>query len=176
MAIDFRELAARLSCREFAEAEGMRIRHNRIACPLHGGHDYNMALNDDGSAYCYVCHKAADVVQLASALWRMNQRDAAVELNQRFRLGLQAETVNAAELDRRRREREAARQAEAEAKRSEALEWGKACDAERAARTAIERFTEADVDTPAFDLALRRLCDAQQRCDMLSARVEVGNP
>lgn len=172
-AIDFRELAARLSCREFAEAE-MKLRRGRAQCPFHGGEHFNLAFQRDGHCHCFVCGRTADVVQLASAWWRMNQRDAAVELNERFRLGLQAERVDGAELDRRRRERQGAQELLRAAKRADDKAWGKACDAERAARAAIEGFTEADADTPAFDLALRRLCDAQQRCDMLSARVEVN--
>ena len=52
---------------------------------------------------------------------------------------------------------------------AEAKEWIAACDAERAAQTAIEGFTQADADGTDFDQALRRLCAAQTRCDVLQA-------
>lgn len=171
--IEFKDVSRLLSCREFAEAEGLPIRGGRTRCPLHGGRNFNFALLDDGRAYCHVCHRAADVVQLAAAVWHMSQRDAAVELNERFHLGLAGESLTDAERERRRRDRERARDLQILKRRAEAAEWSAACDAERAARAALERFTEADAETPAFDLALKRLADAQMQCELLQAeRVE----
>lgn len=167
--IEFRDVARLVSCRDVAEAEGLQIRHNRIACPFHNGTGYNFALYDDGRGHCFVCGRDADSVALAAAVWHTNQRDAAVEMNARFRLGLTGESMTPAERDRREQARKEARDLQQRIKQAEAQEWSAACDAERAAQAAIERFTEADADTPAFDQALTRLCAAQLRCEVLQA-------
>ena len=170
--IEFKDVARLLSCREFAEAEGLRMRGGRGVCPFHAGaHNYNLAFKPDGHCYCYKCGRVADVVQYASAVWRCSQLDAAAELNERFHLGLAGESLTDAERERRRRDRERARDLQMLKRRAEAAEWSAACDAERAARAALERFTEADAETPAFDLALKRLADAQMRCELLQAEV-----
>lgn len=168
--IEFKDVARLLTCRSFAEAEGMKLRGGRAVCPFHSGADgFNLAFMADGHCHCHRCGRTADVVQLAAAVWRLPQREAAAELNQRFHLGLEAEAVNAAELERRRRDRERERAAQVRRRRAEAVEWSAACDAERDARRALERFTEAEADTPAFNAALKRLADAQMRCELLQA-------
>ena len=168
--IEFKDVARLLSCRQFAEAEGLRIQGGRLQCPFHGGHHYNLAFCNDGQrVYCHKCGRSGDVVGLAAAVWHTSQRDAAVELNERFKLGLTGETLTPAERDRREQAREEARDLQRRIKQTEAQEWSAACDAEKAAQAAIERFTEADADTPAFDQALKRLCKAQLRCDVLQA-------
>lgn len=168
--IEFADVARLLDCKTFAEAEGLRMRGGRAVCPFHAGADgYNLAFKPSGRCHCYRCHKTADVVQLASAVWHTNQRDAAQELNARFKLGLTGESMTPAERDRREQARKEARDLQQRIKQAEAQEWSAACDAERAAQAAIERFTEADADTPAFDQALTRLCAAQLRCEVLQA-------
>lgn len=167
--IDFKSVARLVSCRDVAEAEGLAIRHNRIACPFHGGKSFNFALYADGRGHCFVCGRDADSVGLAAAVWRIDQRDAAVELNARFNLGLTGETLTTAERDRREQARRDARDLQQRIKQAEAQEWSAACDAERAAQAAIERFTEADADTVEFSQALQRLCAAQTRCEVLQA-------
>lgn len=167
--IDFKSVARLVSCRDVCEFEGLAIRHNRIACPFHGGKGYNFALYDDGRGHCFVCGRDADSVGLAAAVWRMNQRDAAVELNARFNLGLTGETLTPTERERREQARREARDLQERVKRAEAQEWSAACDAERAAQAAIERFTAADADKPEFNQALQRLCTAQLHCEMLQA-------
>lgn len=97
--------------------------------------------------------------------------DAARTLNDVFHLGLEAETVNAAELDRRRREREAARQAEAEAKAAEAKLYGAAADELRDAETALQRFETAPDWTPALTAAVKRLALAQDKWQNLWANI-----
>lgn len=168
--IEFQVVARLLSCREFAEAEGLRMRGGRTVCPFHAGADgYNLAFYGDGRCHCHRCGRTADVVQLAAATWHVGQREAAAELNARFKLGLAGETMTQAERDRRdqaRRDEKARREAEREA---EAREWASACEAEQSARHAIEQYTEADADKAEFSQALQRLCAAQQRCDMLEA-------
>lgn len=168
--IEFRDVATALSCREFAEAEGLRICGGRLQCPFHGGHNFNLALVNGGQrVYCHKCGRSGDVVTLAAAVWRTSQRDAAVELNTRFNLGLTGETLTAEERNRREAERQHERDLREAERQADVNEWSAACDAERAAQAAMERFTAADVDKAEFDQALRRLAAAQQRCDALQA-------
>ena len=174
MAIEFKDVARLLTCRQFAEAEGMRIQGGRAVCPFHGGKHYNLKFLPDGHVYCHVCHKAGDVVALAAATWHTSQRDAAEELNQRFKLGLEGERLTKAECDKRELERQRERDQRDNAKRAEAEEWARACDAEREARLAMLRFSEADADKREFSLALARLCEAQQRCDVIQAARGAG--
>lgn len=169
--ISFKAVRDAVSVERLALHEGMTTRGGRIRCPFcgPGASRYNFKLNRDGSAYCFSCHKAVDAIDTAAHIWGMSKADAAKELNDIFHLGIEAEAVDAATLDRRRHQREAARLAEAEARAAEGKAWADACEAERAAQQAIERFTMAEAGTPAFDQALRRLCEAQQRCDVLQA-------
>lgn len=168
--IEFRDVAALLTCREFAIASGMRIQGGRLQCPFHGGHNFNCALVNDGRrVYCHKCGRSGDVVTLAAAVWHTDQRSAAEELNERFKLGLSGQTVTPAERERREQERREAREQAEQAKRSEVQEWSKACDDERAAEAALRRFTAADADKPEFDQALRRLGQARMRADVLDA-------
>lgn len=169
MAIEFKDVARLLSCKEFAQGAGLRIQHKRAQCPFHSGVHFNLQFFDDGRCYCHVCHQTADVVQLAAAVWHMPQMDAAVELNTRFHLGLTGETVTPAERERREQARREAQEMRALIKQTEAQEWARACEAEQAARQALERFTIADADTPEFSQALRRLCAAQEHCNVLEA-------
>lgn len=112
--IEFREVARRVSCRDVLEAEGLEIHGDRAKCPFHGGTHYNLKLFDDGRCYCHQCHRAGDAVQLASALWHVEQTTAAARLNQQFGLGLglsepSAERVHVlSERERRRQKAEAA--------------------------------------------------------------------
>lgn len=162
-AIEFKDVARAVTCEDLARAEGLAVRNGRIACPLHGGHNFNFKLGGtSGRGYCFKCGRYADSVSLAAALWHVSQREAAEELNVRFNLGLAPATVTAAERERR----EAARQREHE---QDMREWSAACEAERDAQLAIEHFTVADVEGTAFTSALKRLCDAQTRCDVLAA-------
>lgn len=112
VAIEFADVARLLTCREFAEAE-MDLRGGRSKCPFHGGEHYNLQFFDDGRCYCHVCHKAADVVQLAAAVWSCSQVEAADELNKRYNLRLD-KAPTAAETDawqRKRRQRDNKQQA-----------------------------------------------------------------
>lgn len=169
MAIEFKDVARALSCREFAEAEMEVNRAGRARCPFHGGTHGNLAFYDDGRCHCFKCGRTADVVQLAASVWHMEQREAAEELNSRFGLGLSSETVTPAERARRDQARQEARELREMVRRSEVEAWSRACDDERAAQAEIERFKIEDADKPEFNQALQRLCAAQLRCEVLAA-------
>lgn len=166
--IEFKDVARLLSCREFVEAEGLPIRGGRTRCPLHGGRNFNFALLDDGRAYCHVCHRASDVVQLAAAVWHMSQRDAAVELNQRFHLGL-TETMPTAERMQRLSERDRRRQ-DAQNRLNEAR-------AEAVA--AWDLVKQCQADTPEYAEAVKHAQNADvwvqfKRVEAKQAGVNVG--
>lgn len=139
--IEFKAVAAALSCREFAEGEGMKMRGGRAVCPFHAGADgYNLAFYErDGRCHCFKCGATADTVQLAAAVWRCSQVDAADELNRRYNLRLdKAPTAAAADAWQRKRRQRDNKQQAAEA----AVE---AAEAEaRAAWAAVTSATAGD--------------------------------
>ena len=168
--IDFKELRALVSCRDFARRE-MNVDRNgkRAVCPFHpGATHYNLQLYDDGCT-CYVCHSGGDVITLAGAVWGLEPKEAAAKLNDDFNLGLSADTPNRAAIEAKVEARRRDLQEAAARRRAETEEWSEACEAERRAQEAIERFTVKDADKPEFNQALQRLCAAQQRCDVLAA-------
>lgn len=169
MAIEFKDVAGALSCREFAEAEMEVNRAGRARCPFHGGHNFNVAFYSDGRCHCFKCGRSADVVQLASAVWNMEQREAAEELNTRFRLGLASETVTPAERERREQARQEARELREMVRRSEAEEWSRAADNLREAEEAAEGLKLADADKPATWATVTRLALAQDHWHALRA-------
>ena len=66
---------------------GETIKAGRISCPLHHGHDKNMALYRD-HFYCYVCNQGGDVIGCVSHILGISAHDALVRMNEDFRLGL----------------------------------------------------------------------------------------
>ena len=164
--IEFRLLAQRLSCEEFARRE-LRMRGKRAQCPFHHGQNYNLAFNRDGTCHCFVCGRTADVVMLASVTWRTSQMDAARMLNDDFNLGLTAEMPTDEQRRRRQQERDR-REAE---QREQREAWARACDDEREALTKLARFTAADADKPEFDQALRQMAAAQTALDVMWAGI-----
>jgi len=167
--LEFREVAAALTCEQFARRE-LRMRGNRAQCPFHGGEHYNLQFFKDGRCYCHVCHKSADVVQLAACVWHTNQLDAARLLNDDYNLGLTGSVPT--DEQRRQRQRERDRREADEQRARDA--WSKACDDERAAQRAIERFTIADADKPEFTAALTRLVNAQTNVELLWTSMAAG--
>lgn len=164
--IEFTAVAQLLSCRTFAERE-MDLHRNRARCPFHGGDHYNLQFFPDGRCYCHVCHRCADVVQLASAVWRLPQLDAARLLNDEFRLGLSAGAPPAEQRQRRQREREQREAAEQAAR----AEWGAAADELREAEQAAAGFTLADADNPATWAAVARMGAALDKWHAMRAGV-----
>ena len=138
MSIEFRELADALDCKTFAEAEGMKLVGGRARCPFHpGASHFNLAFKESGRCHCYRCGRTADVIQLASAVWKTSQVDAASRLNQMFSLGLDRKKLtpeDLAHIRQRQTQRDLVRQsAEAaleEAQAEAAAAWAKvaACD------------------------------------------------
>lgn len=169
--IDFKAIRDAVTVRRLVEREGMTVRGGRVRCPWCATHDsrFNFKLNADGSGYCFACHKAADAIDTAAQLWHTDKLEAARLLNSAFHLGLEAEAVNAAELERRRRDREAALKAEAEARAADGQLFADAADELRVAEAALERFTTLTDWTPALTAAVKRLAAAQDNWSTLWA-------
>lgn len=165
--LEFADVARALTCEAFARRE-MKLRGNRAQCPFHGGENYNLQFFRDGHCYCHVCHKSGDVVQLAAAVWRVSQLDAARMLNDDFNLGLCAGSPTADERQRRQREREAREAAE----QAERAAWSNAADDLREAERATAVLTVDDADKVATWAAVARLGTAQDRWNALRAGVK----
>lgn len=174
--IDFKAIRDAVTVRRLVEREGMTVRGGRTRCPWCATHDsrFNFKLNADGSGYCFACHKAADAIDTAAQLWRVDKLEAARLLNSAFHLGLESEAVNAAELERRRRDREAALKAEAEARAADGQLFADAADELRVAEDALERFTTLTDWTPALTAAVKRLAIAQDNWSNLWASLNNG--
>lgn len=167
--IDFDAVKAAITCEDFARAEGLRLKARRAVCPFHPGADgHNLAFKPSGCCYCYVCHKTADVIQLAAAVWGTNQLEAAMLLNERFKLGLNDGSMTAEDVARKRRERQRQREIQEQTRKAKAAEMGAAADDLREAEAAMLRFSPDD-DGPAYRQALSRLGQAKDRWEMLQA-------
>ena len=110
--IDFTAIRDAVSVETLMLSEGQKIRGGRCLCPFcdHPTRFNFKVNNSDGTAFCFSCHRHADVVDVAAQMWRMGKLDAARELNDRFRLKL-SDTLPTAERRKQLSEREQKRQA-----------------------------------------------------------------
>ena len=125
MGIEFREVAQRLTCEQFARSGELPVKGNRAKCPAcdHPDH-YNLSFFRDGRCRCFKCAFTGDVVQLAAVTWHVSRVDAARTLNQEFHLGLSDGGPDPAILKQRQLER--ATQLEEQREREE--RWLTHCD------------------------------------------------
>lgn len=171
--IEFREIANRLTCEEFARRE-LPMKGNRAKCPFHGGEHYNLKFFRDGRCYCHTCHQAGDVVQLAAATWHVSQMDAARTLNRDFSLGVSDGGPDPA-LMKQRQQEQAAR--EKERQKRERL-WVDSCDDLTSAindfyvaRAELSTYTETDMNTPNGMAALAHCLQAKAHMDEIWERM-----
>lgn len=167
--IDFDAVARAITCQTFAKSEMVLNRAGRAQCPFHGGRDHNLAFYNNGKCHCFVCGRTANSVQLAGAVWRLSELDAARELSEQFNLGISTERMTAEERARRDAERAAERARKAEDLRRERAAWGRAADNLRNAERDLWTYQIGDVDKPAFGVALMRFSIAQDRWSNLWA-------
>lgn len=91
------EIKSRVTMPEILRRYGFDIdRHNRIACPLHGGVDRNCGVRD-GYIHCFVCNKSADQIGLVQFVFGISFQEALKKIDEDFSLG-----IFAVESDRRR--------------------------------------------------------------------------
>ena len=166
-AIEFSDVAAALSCEQFARRE-LEMRGRRAKCPWCANPEhYNLAFLPDGRAYCHKCHKSGDVVTLAAQVWKVDQLTAARGLNDDFKLGLTASRPTDEQRRQRQRERD---QREAEQQRQRE-EWARAADDLREAEQAADGLTLADADNPLTWAKVARLGRALDKWNALRAGV-----
>lgn len=65
----------------------VKIRHNRIPCPFHGGTEYNLGLKQKWF-HCFTCGCGGDVIDFTRKLFNLSWKDAVTKLNDDFALGL----------------------------------------------------------------------------------------
>lgn len=163
--LEFADVARALTCEEFARHE-MDLRGNRAKCPFHGGEHFNLQFfKRDGRCHCHVCHRTADVVQLAAAVWNIGQLEAARQLNSEFNLGLMDGTPT----DEQRQQRQRERERRAAAERAEREAGAAAAEELREAERAAAGFTVADADNPATWAAVARMGAALDRWNAMQA-------
>lgn len=61
--------------------------HNRIPCPIHGGHNYNLSFTDR-VYHCFVCGDGGDVIRFAQHTFGLTFPAAVERINADFCLGL----------------------------------------------------------------------------------------
>lgn len=86
-------IKARVSLPDALDRYGVRMVRDRMPCFLHGGADRNMRVYDQ-RAYCYVCHRYADVVDFVMYAFGINYTDALIKIDQDFSLGLTGATLD----------------------------------------------------------------------------------
>lgn len=178
--IEFKEVSARLSCETFARRE-LDMKGSRARCPFHGGQNFNLRFFPNGKCYCHVCHKAGDVVQLASATWNMSQLDAARALNKVFNLGVPDGGPDPEVVKRRQREQAAREAEERERERcwnANSAEYLKACDVYRVCLVDAENMANTPQGAAAkarLEQARRRLADVWARMTGIEWRDDDGD-
>lgn len=92
--------------REAAEYYGFRVnRQGRMPCPFHNGRDPNFRVYPGSRGYhCFVCGETGSVIDFVAKLFRLTPRQAALRLNEDFRLGLSGE-MSREDAEQWRRER-----------------------------------------------------------------------
>lgn len=90
----FQEIKERISLKEIAEAYGIEIKRNSMACcPFHDDSTPSMKIYDKGYI-CYGCGEKGDTIQFVSKLYSISQIDAAKKINQDFSLGISLDSMS----------------------------------------------------------------------------------
>ena len=78
-----------VSCRQFLESNGIKVKHGFAVCPLHGDNDASLKVYDNGRGWCcYGCHKGGDIINLAREYYGTGFNDTVRRLNEEFKIGL----------------------------------------------------------------------------------------
>lgn len=172
MAIEFKEIAVRMTAEQFARHE-LQWRGNRAKCPFTPSEErYNLAFYRDGKCHCMACGRGGDVVTLAAATWGVSQMEAAQRLNDEYRLGVAATGIPSAAMRQRQLERELK---EAEAQEREER-WTSNCDDLlpviddfRAACRDLQQYVGDDPED--FDFLSPEATAAFERCAIAEDRI-----
>ena len=84
----FNDVKARVSAKTVAEAYGLKIGRNGMACcPFHNDKHPSMKI-DDRHYYCFGCGSHGDAIGYVAQMYGISQYDAAIRINEDFHLGI----------------------------------------------------------------------------------------
>lgn len=63
-------------------------RNGRYKCCFHNGNDYNMSLQNNEKAHCFVCGNSGNAINIVKAIFGVNAKEAMAKINSDFGLGL----------------------------------------------------------------------------------------
>ncbi|WP_164997208.1 CHC2 zinc finger domain-containing protein [Clostridium minihomine] len=116
-----------------AERYGFEVSRGVMLCPFHADRKPSLKVYPDTRGWhCFVCDEGGSVIDFVAKLFHLNVRQAAIRLDNDFRLGLSTEKPDRREVDRWMQERRKA-QASLSAYRAE---YGTKCHEAYAIRTA----------------------------------------
>lgn len=93
-------------------------RNGRYKCCFHNGNDYNMSLQHNEKAHCFVCGNSGNAINIVKAIFGLNAKQAMEKINSDFGLGLDKPLTKKQKMEFAARE-EALRKRKAEIKAEE---------------------------------------------------------
>lgn len=93
-------------------------RNGRYKCCFHNGNDYNMSLQNNEKAHCFVCGNSGNAINIVKAIFGVNAKEAMAKINSDFGLGLDKPLTKKQKMEFAARE-EALRKRKAEIKAEE---------------------------------------------------------
>ncbi|WP_195465357.1 CHC2 zinc finger domain-containing protein [Faecalispora jeddahensis] len=84
-----------------AERYGFEVKRGVMLCPFHDDRKPSLKVYPGSRGwYCWVCNEGGTVIDFVSKLFHLNARQAAIRLDNDFRLGLSTEKPDRREVDR----------------------------------------------------------------------------
>lgn len=85
----FKEVKSRVSVRAIAEAYGLKVGRNGMACcPFHNDKHPSMKI-DDKHYHCFGCGAHGDVIEYVAESFGISRYNAAIKINDDFHLGIE---------------------------------------------------------------------------------------
>lgn len=167
---DLFEAVRHVTALEAAERLGWRLKRNGskywACCPLHGEKTPSLCIYDNGSWYCFGCHRGGDTVQLYREVFNVEAYPAAVMLAEDFGIPLP-------DKDRavtREKPKPTAFDLARTLERKRDAQWAELCSAVHRANAILDKYrTPCDEawDQKEFMTALRARSYADMRLDWL---------
>lgn len=83
----FNYVKEQITAREAAEAYGIKVKRNGMACcPFH--HDKNPSMKIDKTYHCFACNVGGDSIDFTARMFGLSQYEAAKKLAEDFRISL----------------------------------------------------------------------------------------
>jgi hypothetical protein len=162
------EQVRQITALEAAERLGLKLKKNGskhwACCPLHGEKTASLCIYDEGTWYCFGCHKGGDAVRLYQEMFGMDAKDAALRLAEDFGIRVDDHWTPPKERKPTAFDLERA----LEARRS--AEWSKLCSAVHRANAILGKYDahpESAWDSKEFITALQARTAANERLDWL---------